>query len=187
MRKKNGFLLTELLISFSLSFIILLVIFNTTISLSQKLSDLYIENKAYSQQIVLNRKIADDMAFNKITNIGVANNRHKITITYDGIENPRVLEIDSGSNPSITYNGEKIQLDSKNMRIDTTESQYPIISYITSGRDCLVRLNIPIYYIRNNKNFGIELFNIAQKFITTTLPRRFSTLVLPLSYTLRRS
>ena len=47
------------------------------------------------------------------------------------------------------------------MKIDTTGN--PVISYIISGRDCLVRLYIPIYYVRENKNFGIELYNIADE------------------------
>ena len=158
MRKKNGFLLTELLITFSLSFIILLVIFNTTISLSQRLSDLFVENKAYSQQIVFNRKIADDMAFNKISSIkeSVDGNKRTVEILYDnGVRKSLIIDSDRDE-PSITYGKEKVKLaDNMKIKNQNTLSCTPI-----DGK-YLLELNVPISYIRNTKNFGIELYNIV--------------------------
>ena len=159
MKKKNGFLLTELLISFSLSFVILLVIFNTTISLNQKLSDLFIENKAYSQQIVFNRKIADDMAFQKVTGIDENNEgttTKTIKIIYENGSNKELI-IYYGDEPSITYNNEKILIGS-NMKVNFTNNA---VTCTEVGGKYLLKLNIPIYYVRNSKNFGIELYNIV--------------------------
>ena len=159
-KKKNGFLLVELLISFSLSFIILLVIFNTTISLNQRLSDLFVENKAYSQQIVFNRKIADDMAFNKITKISesLSGNIRTISITYDNGTEKKLKVNYNTSDLSITYNDEKIKIDSNNMQITNQSAK----SCTNINGKYLVKLNIPIKYKRNSsKDFGIELYNIA--------------------------
>ena len=158
MRKKNGFLLTELLITFSLSFIILLVIFNTTISLNQRLSDLFVENKAYSQQIVFNRKIANDMSFFKISDISesISDNIRTLNITYsNGMD--KVLKIDSSDNASVTYDDEKILLDSKNMKIKNQRA----VTCININGKYLVRLKVPIYYIRETNDYGIELYGIA--------------------------
>ena len=60
--KKNGYLLSELIICFALSFVILIIIFNTTITLNKKLNLLFIENKAASSQIVLNSKVGADFS-----------------------------------------------------------------------------------------------------------------------------
>ena len=159
MKKKNGFLLTELLISFSLSFVILIVIFNTTISLNQKLSDLFVENKAYSQQIVFNRKIADDMAFQKVTGITETNTGTTIKTINISYENgvTKELTINYENEPSITYNGEKILINS-NMKINFVEKA--ITCNQIDGK-FLLKLNVPIYYVRQNKNFGIELYSFT--------------------------
>lgn len=159
MKKKNGFLLTELLICFSLSFIILIVIFNTTISLNKKLSDLFVENKAYSQQIIFNRKIADDMAFRKIIGITEDNTgttTKTIKIKYENVPNKELI-INYGDEPFITYNGEKILIDSK-MTVNFIENS---VTCAEIGGKYLIKLDIPIYYVRNTKNFGIELYNIV--------------------------
>ena len=157
--KKNGFLLVELLISFSLSFVILIVIFNATISLNERFSDLYAQNKAYSQQIVFNRKIADDMAFYKITNINESesNGIRTISITYNNGSKRELIVDVNGS--SISYNEEKIKVNSQNMVI----SNETAVSCASIQNDkYLVKLSIPIHYYNNkDKNFGIELYNIV--------------------------
>ena len=74
----KGFLLNELLICSAISFIILLAIFNTTISLNKKLSNLYLETKASTQQILFNKKVAVYFANDELNKIEHNSSNHYI-------------------------------------------------------------------------------------------------------------
>lgn len=158
--KKNGFLLNELLISFALSFIILLAIFNTTISLNQRLSDLYVENKASSQQIIFNRKIALDFANNELSKIEM--NANKVfTLTYKNSDTT-TMEFKNENNINyIKINDERINLDKK-MTFKVPESINEIFTCtnLEEGRS-LVSIKLPIKYLRKTNDYGIELYNIT--------------------------
>ena len=153
---KRGYLLSELIISFALSFIILITIFNTTITLNQKLSDLYVENKAISQQIIFNRKIGNDFASKTVTDMD-GSDPGTCKITYsDGV---KTLEFSnkSGSNKAyIEYDDEKINIPD-NMKIGDDKITCEIINGIA-------KLKVPITYSRKDKDYGIELYNLSSSF-----------------------
>jgi len=155
---KKGYLLSELIISFSLSFVILLLVFNTTITLNKKLSNLYVENKAVSQQIILNKKIGNDFSIKTVTKVEKVSditNYKEYRISYNE-GSTKILKIDSDNN-YIEYNDEKINLPD-NMTIDIMNSG--ITSEDISGIK-LIKLIVPIKYTKIDREYGIELYNIA--------------------------
>ena len=158
---KKGYLLSEVIISFSLSFIILIVIFNTTMDLNQKLNSLYIKNKAVSQQIMFNRKIADDFFEKSISSMDYDELSNTCAINYsDSSQN--YLTITSSyinfSKNSAVDPGEKIYL-SDNTKIDLNNIACEISS------DGIAKLIIPIKHSKLHKHYGIELYNVSSSFI----------------------
>ncbi|MBE6153147.1 MAG: hypothetical protein E7166_02815 [Firmicutes bacterium] len=148
---KKGYLLSELIISFSLSFVILIVIFNTTITLNKKLSNLYVDNKGVSQQIIFNKKIGEDFI-----------NRQVSKMTYDGTTNTCTIEFGTITNTLVVtdeyieYNKERIDISEK-MKVDKNG----IICAIDNG---IAKVKVPIKYIKDNKEYGIELYDITPDF-----------------------
>jgi len=150
---KKGYLLSELIISFGLSFVILLVIFNTTINLNKKLSDLFVENKANSQQIVFNRKIANDFVNNSVVSMKYDSETSTCTIGYDIGEKILIIKEDN-----VIYDNEKINVSS-NMKISSDNVTCEI------NGDGIAVLKVPIKHPKQTKNFGIELYNLSSSFI----------------------
>lgn len=146
---KKGYLLSELIISFALSFIILIIIFNTTISLNQKLSDLFVENTASSQQFIFNRKIGNDFTTKTVAKMELTDKICTITFT-DNTSRELIVATDY-----ITYNNERIDIPDK-MKIGDT-----FTCKIESG---IAKLIVPIKYSRQAKNYGIELYNLSSSF-----------------------
>ena len=144
---KRGYLLSELIICFALSFVILIVIFNTTINLNQKLNDLFVENKANSQQIIFNRKIGNDFSTKTVTGMSFDETSRTCTITYS--TGPIDLVV---TDEYIVYNNEKISIPN-NMKIE---------SVVTCKIDDngIAKLKIPIKYAKQKKDYGIELYSI---------------------------
>lgn len=147
---KKGYLLSELIISFALSFIILIIIFNTTINLNQKLSDLFVESKASSQQLVFNRKIANDFTTKTVKSL--LKNDKTCIITFDNDTEKKLIV----GTDNIVYNGEQINIQKK-MKISDT-----ITCEIENG---IAKIKVPIKYSRKDKDYGIELYNLSTDFV----------------------
>lgn len=144
---KKGYLLSELIICFALSFVILIATFNTVISLNKKLSGLFVENKASSHQIIFNRKIADDFSSKVVTGMDDSET-NKCKITYSDETNGELI---IGAD-YIEYNGEQISIP-KEMKIGTS---------ITCGKvGNLYKVKVPIKYLKQKKDYGIELYNLG--------------------------
>ena len=161
--KKNGFMIYELVISFVLAFAILLVIFNTTLTLGQKLSHLYAKNKMTSKQIILNKKIGTDFMNMDIKSLSNCTSS-PCTIVYkqnDTTEISKTLTKGKDSNgiPYIEYgavdNLERITFD-KEVEIDN-----PISSIQTGAGWTLYQIKIPIYYRNDPTDYGIDLFELV--------------------------
>lgn len=146
---KKGYLLSELIVSFSLSFIILIVIFNTTITLNKKLSELYIDNKATSNQMIFNRKIGRDFSTNTVTAMTYTEGTKTCAITYNNSNTKNLIV----TNTYIEYNNEQIDIP-ENMKVDNNN----IICEIDNG---IATLMVPIKYSMIKKNYGIELYDIT--------------------------
>ncbi len=159
----KGFLLNELLICSALSFIIIIAIFNSTISLNQRLNNLYIENKALSKQIILNRKIAYNYSNYELNSLSKSNNKY--TLKFDK-NRTTTIEVAANAiyvnNTDDENNKEMISLD-QNMKITSTST---IFNCVTINNKSLVSLKIPITYTGSNNKYGIELYNITQKSCT---------------------
>lgn len=144
---KKGYLLSELIICFALSFIILIATFNTVISLNRKLSDLFVENKASTHQIIFNRLIADDFSSKVVTSMdGSETNKCKITYN-DGTNRELIIGDDY-----IEYNGEQIAIP-REMKVGN--------SITCMKENNLYKIKVPIKYLKQKKDYGIELYNIG--------------------------
>lgn len=147
MKKKNGFMMYELVISFALAFAILLVIFNTSISLSKKLSKLYIKNKISTKQIILNKELGTKFNSTKVSTVETITNGCKIT--YDGGDTVSVIYSDNDK--YIQVGDEKITFDEE---VDI------LISDIKCEKDPeKSHIKIPIKYVDDNIDYGIDLYN----------------------------
>jgi len=147
--KKNGFTIYELVISFGLAFAILLVIFNTSISLNKRLSSLYVKNGVSSKQIILNKKIGMDFNSKVITS-ATPNNNNVCEITFEDGKTIK-LEISNEKDNkfvSITHNSstEKITFDN-NVNIDT--------NMICEKN----HIKVPITHSDDKIDYGIDLYN----------------------------
>ncbi len=150
--KKNGFMIYELVISFALAFAILLVIFNTSISLNRRLSDLYVKNKISSKQIILNEKIGDDFTNKEIQNIISTSNTCNITYSDNTTTN---IEISNKTgNKYIMVGNEKILFDD-NINIDMGKIECQKMNVV----DKIYTIKIPIKYDNDDIDYGIELYN----------------------------
>lgn len=166
----KGFLLNELLISFAISSVILLAIFNTTITLNKKLSNLYVENKGVSQQILFNKKAAIYFSNNELNK--VTNTSNKYTFTFDNDKqmtleyniNEKYITINTTNVSNTNYN-ERMNLDNK-MNINIPSGN-KILTCKTIGSKYLVKLKLPINYESSDRDFGIELYNITSTPCTT--------------------
>ena len=151
MMKKNGFTIYELVISFALAFAVLLVIFNTSISLNKKLSELYVKNKITSKQIILNKKLGNDFTNKIISTIEKSADSKTCTITYDDSTSVIVTANNDKDNKYVSINNEKISFDN-NIKIDISN----IICEKNSAYD---NIKIPIKYKGDQIDYGINLYN----------------------------
>ena len=136
--KKNGFMIYELVISFALAFAILLVIFNTSISLNRRLSDLYVKNKISSKQIILNKKIGNDFTNKEIQNIISTSNTCNITYSDNTTTN---IEISNRTgNKYIMVGNEKILFDDNILIEAELNKEYKTIDEL---EDAINKTKIP--------------------------------------------
>lgn len=147
--KKNGFMIYELVISFALAFTILLVIFNTSISLNRRLSDLYVKNKISSKQIILNKKIGDDFTNKEIKSIASTSKTCNVTYSDDTTTNIAIENTDN--NKYVMIGNEKI-IFSNDVEIGEIKSCY-------KDSNGAYRIKIPIKINNDDIDYGIELYN----------------------------
>lgn len=173
--KKNGYMIYELVISFSLAFAVLFIIFNTTLNLNGRLSNLYVKNKVTSMQVLFNKKIGDDFAVYNIDNIikdgSCTGDIYCYIINYinkDRYGNivetiTKKLNISTEKdNYYIEYgidsNLERTKLD-EDVSIDINEEIFTTNDLIESTPyNKILKLNIPMKYLEEEKNYGIELY-----------------------------
>lgn len=154
---KKGFTIYELVISFALAFAILLVIFNTSISLNKKLSQLYVKNKLSSKQIILNKKLGNDFTNKTISNILKENN--KCTITYSDGSEIVVIANNADGNKHVLVGDEKIVFDEEvDINTDIT-CDYIELEDTYFDAPKYYQLKIPITYSSEKTDYGIDLFN----------------------------
>ncbi len=150
--KKNGFMIYELVISFALAFAILLVIFNTSISLNRRLSNLYVKNKVSTKQIILNKKIGNDFTNKNILSLTPGDNT--CTVTYEDNSEMEITISNETDNKFVMVGNEKI-LYSNDVNIEGIEE---------CGQDVFWSyyryiIKIPIKYNNDDIDYGIELYN----------------------------
>ena len=151
--KKNGFMIYELVISFALAFAILLVIFNTSISLSRRLSNLYVKNKVSTKQIILNKKIGNDFTNKNILSLTPGDNT--CTVTYEDNSEIEITISNETDNKFVMVGNEKI-LYSNDMNIEGIEE----CSY--NKNFDFYTIKIPIKYSNDDIDYGIELYNFKE-------------------------
>ena len=152
MKNNKAFTLVELLAAFTLSSIIIIIMFQLIINLKDLYMSSGIKTELLNKQYLMTNKIYSDLNTLKISSIEACTNK-EICISFiysDGtIKN---LEIDK-QNKTLAYDNYIIKLNNStnfgNIIIETTGSNL---------EDKILNINIPIYNeIIKNTNFGINI------------------------------
>lgn len=152
MKNNKGFTLVEMLVSFTLSMILIMLLFQLIINLK----DIYmlsgIKTELLNKQYLMTNKIYSDLIEKKVIKIENCNNPLVcVEFTFqDGTI--KKLEVDD-TNKTLSYDGYIIKLDNNSyfeaMDISTTYSQ---------SNKKIFNANIPIYNdLYKNTNFGINI------------------------------
>lgn len=152
MKNNKGFTLVEMLVSFTLSMILIIILFQLIINLK----DIYmlsgIKTELLNKQYLMTNKIYSDLNEKKVIKIENCNNPLVcVEFTFqDGTI--KKLEVDD-TNKTLSYDGYIIKLDNNSyfetMDINTTYSQ---------SNKKIFNANIPIYNdLYKNTNFGINI------------------------------
>lgn len=152
MKNNKGFTLVEMLVSFTLSMVLIIILFQLIINLK----DIYmlsgIKTELLNKQYLMTNKIYSDLNEKKVIKIENCNNPLVcVEFTFqDGTI--KKLEVDD-TNKTLSYDGYIIKLDNNSyfetMDINTTYSQ---------SNKKIFNANIPIYNdLYKNTNFGINI------------------------------
>lgn len=155
MKNNKGFTIVELLVSFTLSMVLVIIMFQLIINLKDLYISSGVKTELLSKQYIITNKIYTDLIEKKVTALsGCLGKPECITFSFqDGTT--KTLDIDMDEN-MLTYGDYVIKL--------TEESYYTTASIstvgYTSGRgnNRILTIDIPIYNHRfNNINFGIRI------------------------------
>ena len=150
--KNKGFTIVEMLSAFTLSSIIIIILFQLIINLKEIYSSSGIKTELLNKQYLMTNKIYNDLNEKIVQNISPCEENNKcVTFTYsDGTI--KKLEIDE-INKTLAYDNYIIKLNSAtnfgNIIIDTSE-------LTSQGR--LLNIKVPIYNdLIKNTDFGINI------------------------------
>ncbi len=150
--KNKGFTVVEMLSAFTLSSIIIIILFQLIINLKEIYSSSGIKTELLNKQYLMTNKIYSDLNEKQIVSIDSCINMEKcISFTYsDGIV--KNLEIDE-ENKTIKYDNYIVKLNSY------TNFGNIIIDFDgTSEQNKIVNINVPIYNDQiKDTNFGINI------------------------------
>ncbi len=177
-QNKKGFALYELLITYSLAFVVITIIFSTIATLSTKLAKLYKEDNITANQLLVYRSIGNDFAYYSINYISQCTTEEETPVPIPNCASI-VYEKNDGSiiqkqlllgNNYITYDGVKTEF--KYGTINKSNSSITSISTTYSEADSflnrIIKLYIPISYEGENYNITLLCTNAVN--IETNFP-----------------
>lgn len=154
--KNKGFTIVELLVSFVLSMIIVIILFELIINLKELYLTSGLKTELLNKQNIITNKIYTDLNKKKVKMISSCG-IECVTFTFsDG--NAKNLSVDS-NNGIVTYDNYTIRLSNNSYFSKISISEVGITS--SSGKDRIFSINIPIYnQMFKNDNFGINVIYI---------------------------
>ena len=152
MKNNKGFTLVEMLVSFSLSMILIIILFQLIINLKDVYMTSGIKTELLNKQYLMTTKIYDDLNKLQVSNIGVCTDTEKcISFTYSN-GTVKKLIIDE-TNKTLSYDNYIIKLNNN--------TNFGIIQIDTEGsslQNKLLSIKVPIYNdIIKDTNFGINI------------------------------
>ena len=155
MKNNKGFTIVELLVSFTLSMVLVIIMFQLIINLKELYITSGVKTELLSKQYIITSKIYTDLTEKKLIAFSKCPDKEEcINLTYsDG--KTKTLDIDMDEN-ILSYDDYVIKL--------TEESYYGTASITTVGyttghkNNRIITIDVPIYNHRfNNTNFGIRI------------------------------
>lgn len=158
---KKGFTLVELLTTFLLLSVILVLLIKMTSGLSNMYDNVNIETTLYYKQSIISKNINDTFIFKPIKNIEMCD-KNCIDITYIDQTNTRIRV----ENNLIYIGNDVIELfeNSRFGDIQVDILYAPII--LKYKNDSILNIKIPIFHKKFKKNYGI---NFVYQFNRSTL------------------
>ena len=152
MKNNKGFTLVEMLVSFSLSMILIIILFQLIINLKDVYMSSGLKTELLNKQYLMTNKIYDDLNKLKVSNIGICTDTEKcISFTYSNNTTKKLI-IDE-TNKTLTYDNYTIKLNNN--------TNFGIIQIDTEGSNLqnkLLNIKVPIYNdIIKDTNFGINI------------------------------
>jgi len=155
MKNNKGFTLVELLVSFTLSMILVIIMFQLIINLKELYTSSGVKTEMINKQYLMANKIYTDLTEKKLTAIaGCQEIEECIDLTFsDGTTKRFYIDMD---NKILNYDNYTIKLNSDSYFTTPTISTEGYTG--GTGNNRILSINIPIYNQRfKNENFGINI------------------------------
>ena len=171
MKNKKGFTLVEMLVSFTLSMILIIILFQLIINLKDLYVSSGIKTELLNKQYLMTNKIYSDLTKKKVSKIEDCNNS-LVCIEFSFTDGTtKKLEVDE-TNKTLSYDGYTIKLNNdtyfKTININTTASQ---------ANKQIFNANIEIYNdLLKDTNFGI---NIVYPYSESELTNNYGNKYIP--------
>lgn len=155
MKNNKGFTLVELLVSFTLSMILVIIMFQLIINLKEVYEISGIKTEMINKQYLMINKIYTDLTTNKLVAIAKCDGIEEcIDLTYNNNTKKRLL-IDL-NNSQISYDNYIIKLKNDFYFTTVTIKTTGFTNELNKNR--ILSINIPIYSTKiKNYNFGINI------------------------------
>lgn len=156
MLNNKGFTIVEMLVSFVLSMIIVMILFELIINLKELYQMSGLKTELLNKQNLMIDKIYTDLTKKKVTMISSCGNEC-VTFTFsDG--NAKNLAVDS-NNGTVAYDNYTIKLNNDSYFSRISINEVGITTNVGNNR--IFSINIPIYNQKfKNDNFGINIVYI---------------------------
>lgn len=156
MKNNKGFTIVELLVSFVLSMIIVIIMFELIINLKELYQTSGLKTEMLNKQNLMVDKIYTDLTKKRVTMINSCGTEC-IAFSFNDGSN-KTLSVDS-NNGIVTYDNYTIKLNNGSYFSKITISDVGIS--MDNGNNRIFSINIPIYnQMFKNNNFGINVVYI---------------------------
>lgn len=153
MKNNKAFTIVELLVSFVLSMIIVIIMFQLIINLKEIYQTSGLKTEILNKQALMTNKIYSDLTEKKVSTIGSCGIECIIFSFSDGTTKTLAIDINNGI---ITYDNYNIKLT--NGSYFSTADINDIGTQSNIGKNRIFSINVPIYNQRfKNDNFGINI------------------------------
>lgn len=160
MKNNKGFTIVELLVSFVLAMIIVIILFELIINLKELYQTSGLKTEMLNKQNLMTDKIYSDLTEKKVTIINSCGTECVEFTFNDGTI--KMLSIDS-NNGIVTYDNYTIKLNNGSYFSKITINDVGMLTEAANNR--IFSINIPIYNpLFKNDNFGINIVYIYNNY-----------------------